>query len=534
MSEPAYAQRHEVDPRIFSRVYSHISQHRGTADTGILLDLISAISLDRSASYFEVLERLEPSTRDLGLELLKAKLHGAFPPEAWEDAHQFARELNQRKPKREARHSAGSLTIVSKSAATRTPDPVTATAAKSADFESRSGRGLEQRARRPFRQRTRTALAYISQYGGFDGFKYLWGAAAAATVIGLFVLVVAFDERVFDRRFEELASWLSEPVESPPQIQEPMIAGVDTTQLAAPAPEETREGASDVLSEQSVLAEEPRPIADEPTAVEDDKMAITPPPASATESAPPESLLPPRDVPLSAPPQEPTVDAAPAGIASAEEPKIAIAPPLASASESGVPPDSSLAQDVPIAEQPQAPAADEPVPPVIASEPPKPVRGAVSKKAKSDSKVRSKPAKSSRAKSPVASPNPPTVERVEPVASQPQPKTPETALAEPVLENSRPPTAAVESANEAASSVENPRVVAAPERLEATRGAPQPREKVVANPSFVERLMGFKPGERIARIKPGRRATQPDFIRQLENVDGPTEGAGGGADVETN
>ncbi|MGH8718415.1 MAG: hypothetical protein ACREV0_05660, partial [Burkholderiales bacterium] len=61
----------------------------------------------------------------------------------------------------------------------------------------------------------------------------------------------------------------------------------------------------------------------------------------------------------------------------------------------------------------------------------------------------------------------------------------------------------------------------------------QTREKVVANPSFVERLMGFKPGERIAPIQPGRRATQPDFIRQLENVDAPAERAGG-AGAETN
>ncbi|MGH8773028.1 MAG: hypothetical protein ACREV2_17915, partial [Burkholderiales bacterium] len=90
-----YGEQHEVDPRIFSRLYSHIAQHRGTADTGVLVDLIWAISLDRSACYFETLERLEPGTRDLGLELLKAKLYGAFPPEAWEDAHQFAKQLNQ-------------------------------------------------------------------------------------------------------------------------------------------------------------------------------------------------------------------------------------------------------------------------------------------------------------------------------------------------------------------------------------------------------------------------------------------------------
>ncbi|HET6756331.1 MAG TPA: hypothetical protein VFH21_01785 [Burkholderiales bacterium] len=506
----AYGEQHEVDPRIFSGVYSHIAQHRGTADTGVLLDLISAISLNRSACYFETLERLEPSTRDLGLELLKAKLYGAFPPEAWEDAHQFAKQLNQptndqvstqnsivrepineqhpltsrvaRDPKREARQSAESFGIGSTSAATGARGPAAATTVKSADFETQS----EPRARRRFRHGARTALAYTSQYGGFDGFKYLWGAAAAAAVIGLFVLVVALDERVLDRRFETFASWFSEPVESPPQIQRPVLAEVDTT--VAPAPEVPAKTEPEGLSEQynsSLPAAGQEPVIEEATSVEDAK--------------------------------------------------IAIAPPLASANESGVPEDSSLAQDVPLAPPSQEPVVEQAAPAVIASKPPKPTQRAVPKKAKSDSKVRSKPAKPSLAKRPVRPPNPPTAEAVEPVASQPQSKMPEPP-AKPASENPAPPATATEPISETASaSVEKPgsEPVAVPAPFEPARDASQTREKVVANPSFVERLMGFKPGERIAPIQPGRRATQPHFIRQLENVDAPAEHAGG-AGAETN
>lgn len=522
-----HAKPQEVDHRIFSRVYSHIAQHRGAADAGVLLDLISAISLDRSASYFEILERLEARSRDLGLELVKARLCAAFPPQAWEDAYQFATELNQRNgemirqdsavraplrgqdsppssriaqdPKREARDSDRPLRVVAKKAAARTRgpvDPVTAAMAASADF------GSERRARSPFGRGARTALAYASVYGGFDGFKYLWGAAAATAVIGFFVLIVVLDERVHGSRLEAFA-WLSEPVAPPPQVQvqAPVVAGLDTPaqpaleqapeQITArvdttPAPpEQTLEGARGVVPEQSTR-EEPQPVAEEPTA--------------------------------------PGVD------------RIAITPPLASATESSVPDNSLLAPDALLSTPPPAAQAEQFPPAVIASEPPKPAPRAVARQAKPVIKARStKPAKPRVAEKLALPTTQPAMEAAAPVVNEVKSKPPEPPPAAefpttPALEDSTPRAAAVESTDDVPSAAVDkpaPDPVAALPRVEPTRDASQPQEIIVANPSFVERLMGFQPGERIARILPGRRANQPHFIRQLEGVDGPAENGSG-------
>lgn len=294
-------------------------------------------------------------------------------------------------------------------------------------------------------------------------------------MLGLFALVIALDERVLDRRFEIFGSWFSAPVESSPRIQEPVIAGVDTTQFAAPMPEAAKPEAP---SEQSTLPPDERELViEEPTSVDGDKPVITPPLAIATESA-------------------------------ARE-------------------DSSLVQDIPLTPPSQETSVEQGG--MAAGEPPKPIQRAVPKKAKSD-KTRLKTAKPSLAKRSAAPPKPPTIGTVE-QANELQPKTPETPrvaepLAKPAIENSAPPVAVAQPAIEAASkSVEKP--TSDPVTVGATepvRDAPQPREKVVANPSFVERLMGFKTGERIARIQPGRRgANQPGFIRQLEGVEGPAE-----------
>jgi hypothetical protein len=461
-------QPQQVDPRIFSRVYSHIAQHRGTADAGVLVDLIWAISLDHSAGYFKTLEGLEPCTRDLGLELLKAKLYGAFPPDAWEDAYQFAKQLNQ--PTNDQVSTQNSIV---REAINEQQPPLT----------SRVARHPKREAREPAES--------------FGISAELAATAAAATVIGLFVLVVAWDERVLGSRFEIFApmSWRSESVESPPQIQKPVLAGVDATESVTPMPEGPAKTEHEGTSEQyesSLPAEEQESVIEDTTSVED--------------------------------------------------PKISIAPSLTSASESGVPENSSLAQGVPLAPPPQEPAVEQTAPAAIASEPPKPIQRAVPQKAKSDSKVRSKSAKPSLAKRPVRPSKPPTVETVEPVASQPQSKT---AVAPPVAEppakaaseNPAPSATAAEPVSETVSASAEKRgsdSVAVPARFEPGRDASQTQEqeKVITNPSFVERLMGFKPGDRIARMQPGKRATQPHFIRQLENIDTPAEHASG-ADVET-
>jgi hypothetical protein len=492
-----------VDPRIFSQVYSYIVKHRGSDYSGMLVELISAICLERSELYFEALARLQSPARDLGLELVKAKIYEAFRTEAWQDASLLASELNQ-SPTDEATDA--NLTVREMTQGAKDSAPPTgkslenrwkgdseqaiAMRSRSAELEARPAEESCARERRPFWRSARTALLYAFQRAGFDNFKHLWGAVAAATVIGVCALLVVLDE--VERR--PFTPWLAEPLGFSSQVQDPVQVALDEPAQDVPARPASEEASS------------PEPVRvgiDEPAGMAPEEASKAEPVilSEAHDSAPLE--------------EERVIEQA------AVEDEIVVTLPLTSLVESAAPADSSLRREAPVTE---SPVKETPATKLSAA--PKPVE----KKLKSDrgSKTAAPSlVKRSAPRRAIPAPNPQVADTKESITNQMRAEAPEAPSVEtPPAEQ---PPAVSEPLKSLATEDRAPTeltaaIVEKPASSSVAKSEPVPVKAPKKRETLLEDWLGFKPDELIAKFQPGRRANQPHFIRQLEGVEGPIEG----------
>ncbi|MGH8770806.1 MAG: hypothetical protein ACREV2_06430, partial [Burkholderiales bacterium] len=182
----------EVDPEIFSHLQLHIAAHPDIETSCVLANLFRAIYMGSTLFYVESLEHLDATSRSLARDLVRARLSNAFLPEEWDEAHRLISQLPAER---------GGIAPREFSAAAAT----SAFAEKSATVSPAVGSLAWMQAWVEYfkwlvPRRAATAFAFASLRGGFDGFKYLWGAPAAAAVIGAFFGVVLLDEQLELRR----------------------------------------------------------------------------------------------------------------------------------------------------------------------------------------------------------------------------------------------------------------------------------------------------------------------------------------------
>jgi hypothetical protein len=520
-----------TDPRVFLRVYSYIVEHPGSVGSVALVDLLRAIYLDRSAFYFERLERLEPAARDLGLELLKAKLYGAFPLEKWEEAHRVATELDQRgaqsKGEIQAPHAAKIPDEEARAAGSNREDSAIA---PSASMESnlsnftrsdpQSGHAKEKN----FRHRSRSTLAGIFARIGFNSF-HLLGAAAAAAIVAFFLLVIFVDEGVPDRRLEALNS-TPRLLESAPETSEPIPAPSDTI----PAPSDTAAPAEASAAETPSNA---APTAEENTGVllagANDQLTTPPEPEEVANET----------VPIAAKPAAP-------------EPA-AVAPVAEDGELTSVPNDEEIVTAPALAEPsteptaaspaigPAPPAAQEPI---IEQEAPRTTGTGTSKPQQQRSVARKKAQDRPRAVARASS----TPAAEQPALSNPAARTSERLEATKPIEPSTMPQETTRLADEQpaqATPAVNPAAESAPaaplettappsdrtqRQVEASQ-SPRPNKDVLYT-RLVERLRELRTGERSPRIVPGRETNDPDLIKRLEGLGGTAPPLIGGQQAE--
>src|SRR5688572_4713539 len=177
----------QVDPEIFSHLQLHIAAHPDIETSCVLANLFRAIYMDSGLFYAESLERLDATSRALARDLLRAKLSKAFPQDEWDEAHRLISQLPPERGgigPREFIAAAATSAFAEKSAA---PSPAIGSLAWAKAWVEYF----------KWRTRRRAAIAFaFAQHSGFEGFKYLWGAPAAAAVIGAFFGVVLLDERL--------------------------------------------------------------------------------------------------------------------------------------------------------------------------------------------------------------------------------------------------------------------------------------------------------------------------------------------------
>jgi len=158
-------------------------------------------------SHAESLERLDATSRSLARDLMRAKLLKAFSPEEWDEAHRLISRLPAERGgigPRKLSAAAATSAFAEKSAA---PSPAIGSLAWAKAWVEYFSWLT--------RRRAAIAFAFASRHAGFDGFKYLWGAPAAAAVIGAFFGIVLLDEHLGLRRIlisSPPVQWIAELV----------------------------------------------------------------------------------------------------------------------------------------------------------------------------------------------------------------------------------------------------------------------------------------------------------------------------------
>ncbi len=151
------------------------------------------------------------------------------------------------------------------------------------------------------KRRIRLALAFASNHGGFDGFKYLWGAPAAASVIALAFGIVMLDERLGLRKIivsSPPANWIADLVgieqESEP-LAKTKLENAGIERLAARSSRQAVQTQPEMPQSDDSAAtakpEEPLQIALEETGTVSDPAPAPVQPPVAT--VPPDSVAPP-------------------------------------------------------------------------------------------------------------------------------------------------------------------------------------------------------------------------------------------------
>ena len=197
----------QVDPEIFSHLELHITAHPDIETSCVLANLFRTIYMDSSLFYVESLERLDATSRSLARDLMRAKLLKAFPQEEWDEAHRLISQLPSERGgigPREFSAAAATSAFAEKSGA---PSPAIGSLAWA--------KAWVEYFKWLTRRRAAIAFAFGSQHGGFDGFKYLWGAPAAAAVIAAFFGVVLLDERLGFKRIilnSPPGQWIAEVI----------------------------------------------------------------------------------------------------------------------------------------------------------------------------------------------------------------------------------------------------------------------------------------------------------------------------------
>jgi hypothetical protein len=523
-----------VSARIFSQVCSYIANHPGTEDSRILAEVLKAIDAGRAESCFDALSRIEPSARDLGLELLKANFDGAFPPQAWKDTYRLANQLNNRSNEnavapsatvRESNVERKQVPIAHHLASER--EPVSATV-KAGNLEAHLA---PPPPRRPFWHRARTRLLYVYERARSDSLNYLVGAAAAATVVGSFMLAIALDEGVFEDR-PPPALPLPESQELQAEMQVPIPAEVDelSQQVSEGAPnpgsvQAENESLAESAPENATVLAEVEPViapdvpsppqeerAMESAAAIDNELAAAPSPTLEGMVAADSSLR--EDARLN--PGGPSAEEASAAVVSEpQHPKSAqkkiepARPPrVAESKASGF---QNKARAMPLRPAQSRPESAR----TVKNEPPKPLQAAAQRKAKSD-ELAKKPSVAGSVAPPA---NAPTVEMPEDISSSTEVKASSIEPpAQTIRENPElPPAAATVQAPNTAVSVAQP----SPAPIAQSESEPVPEAKPVQKrETLLEDWLGFKPRDVIGKFQQGRRTDQPSFIRQLENVQG--------------
>jgi hypothetical protein len=387
------------------------------------------------------------------------------------------------------------------------------------------------RLRRPLRRRARTTLFYLYEQARFDGLNYLVGAAAAITVVGSFMLAIAFDEGIFEQRSLRLTLPLSESQELheqaqapvPPEFDQPPVQlfqgapnpaslQAENENVAESAPEQTpavAELESVTAADVPPLLPEEKPALESTAAIEDNSLASSlnfEGTAAAASSFQEDMQL---------KPAEPPVNAAPLSKAQQRKPAQKKIDPARSqrVAESKASALQNKVQVMPRRRTESPPGST----PRVKNEPPKPLQTAAQEKVKSDELTK----KPSVAESITPPANAPTVESGEAISGSPQAETIEQPPAQTIAENpERPLPAAAVQPTTTATRLHEP----GPASVAQSNSQPVPEAKPVQKrETLLEDWLGFNPRDVIVKFQLGRRTDQPGFIRQLENVEGRAE-----------
>jgi hypothetical protein len=182
------------------------------------------------------LERLDANIRSLARDLMRAKLLKVFSPEEWDEAHRL---ISQLPPERGGIGPAGPRDSGAIPAAFALPEMEVSTAQSPAIGSSAWIQAWFAYFKSLARRRAAIAFARASHRGGFDGFKYLWGAPAAATVIAAFFGVALLDERLGLRSVIVSSlpiQWIAELIETETQAEPVIEAQVENASIASLQP----------------------------------------------------------------------------------------------------------------------------------------------------------------------------------------------------------------------------------------------------------------------------------------------------------
>ncbi|MGH8728417.1 MAG: hypothetical protein ACREV9_09720 [Burkholderiales bacterium] len=273
-----FSAREQFDPNLFSRLQLYIAAHPDVETSCVLSNLFRALYTNSELFFIESLQQLDAASQNIARELMHAKASNAFPKEVWESALELIAAL----PAERGGFGNDPSDLAAKgfvpfafAEARANADPAIGSRA----WFRAWGLYFKWRLRRG----ASSAFAFAAQRGGFENFKYLWGAPAAAAVLAASFGVVMLDERLGMRQIilnSPPAQWVADLIEDTQAIVlEP---------LAEAMPENPR-GPSAEPKTAVALIELGAPVAvielEQPASLDESSQTEEPAPIAAADSA---------------------------------------------------------------------------------------------------------------------------------------------------------------------------------------------------------------------------------------------------------
>lgn len=215
-----FSSQEDVDPNLFSRLQLYIAAHPDVETSCVLANLFRALYTNSELFFIESLQRLDAASQNVARELMQAKASNVFPKEVWENALELIAALPAER---------GGFGNNSGEIATKAPFAFTEA---SANADPAIGSQAWFRAwalyfKWRLRRGASSAFAFAARREGFDNFKYLWGAPAAAGVMAASFGLVLLDERLGFRQIilsSPPAHWIAEVVAGKEKEETPGVA----------------------------------------------------------------------------------------------------------------------------------------------------------------------------------------------------------------------------------------------------------------------------------------------------------------------